>query len=113
MSLEQLEGYLTQNRRSVEALLGALRASGDDSLLAEAKERFPDDPRVQFAAAYKTESPEERQQWLEKFKQSDPQNALADYLLAAEHFKSGQAEQALQEITTAATKPTESTNGAP
>lgn len=106
VSPEQLEGYLTQNRRSVGALLGALRASGDDSLLAEAKERFPDDPRVQFAAAYKTGSPEERQQWLEKFKQSDPQNALADYLLAAEHFKSGQAEQALQEITAAGSKPT-------
>lgn len=105
VSLEQLEGYLTQNRRSVDALLGALRASGDDSLLAEAKERFPNDPRVQFAVAYKTDSSEERQQWLQKFKQSDPQNALADYLLAAEHFKSGQPDQALQEITAAATKP--------
>src|SRR5436190_202349 len=33
---EQLEPYLAQNRRNVEALLGALRASGDDALLAEA-----------------------------------------------------------------------------
>ena len=60
VSLEQLEAYLAQNRRNVDALLGALRASGNDALLAEAKEKFPNDPRVQFAAAFKTDSPEER-----------------------------------------------------
>src|SRR2546421_11134072 len=38
VSRERLEPYLARNRRSVEALLGALRASGDDALLAEAKE---------------------------------------------------------------------------
>jgi hypothetical protein len=105
VSREQLEKYLAQNRGNVDVLLGALRASGDDALLAEAKGRFPNDPRVQFAAAFKADSPAERRQWLEKFKQSDPDNALADYLLAGEHFKSGQAEQALQELTAAAAKP--------
>jgi hypothetical protein len=68
-------------------------------------EKFPNDPRVQFAAAFKADSPEERRQWLEKFKQSDPDNALADYLLAGELFKSGQTEQALQEVMAAAAKP--------
>jgi tetratricopeptide (TPR) repeat protein len=104
VSREQLEPFLAQNHRSVEALLGALRASGDDTLLAEAKERFPNDPRVQFAAAFKSDSPEERAQWLEKFKQSDPDNALANYLLAAEHSKAGQTDQALQEIAAANSK---------
>lgn len=105
VSLDQLEAYLAKNHRSVDALLGALRASGEDALLQEAKDKFPNDPRVQFAAAFKTESPEERRQWLEKLKQSDPANALPDYLLAAEHFRTGQAEQALQELTAAAAKP--------
>lgn len=105
VSLAQLETYLAQSRRNADALLGALQASGDDALLKEAKEKFPDDPRVQFAAAYKADSPEERQRWLEKLKQSDPGNALADYLLAAEHFKAGQAQQALQEVAAAAAKP--------
>lgn len=105
VSLDQLESFLAKNGRSVDALLGALRASGDDTLLKEAKEKFPNDPRVQFAAAYKADSPEERQQWLEKLKQSVPGNALADYLLAAEHFKLGQADQALQEVTDATAKP--------
>ncbi len=104
VSREQLEPYLVRNRRSAEALLGALRASGDDTLLAEAKEKFPNDPRVQFAAAFKSNSPEERLQWLEKFKQSDPDNALADYLLAGEYSKTGQTDQALQQITAAGGK---------
>jgi hypothetical protein len=89
----------------VDALLGALRASGDDDLLREAKEKFPNDPRVQFAAAFKSDSPEERRQWLEKFKASAPDNALADYLLAGDHFKSGESALALQEIAAATAKP--------
>lgn len=104
VSREQLEPYLAKHHRNVDSLLGALRASGDDALLKEAKERFPNDPRVQFAAAFKSESSEERQQWLEKFKQSDPDNSLANYLLAGEHFKAGQPEQALQELATAGGK---------
>jgi tetratricopeptide (TPR) repeat protein len=104
VSREQLESYLARNRRSAEALLAGWRASGDDTLLAEAKEKFPNDPRVQFAAAFKTDSPEERRQWLEKFGQSDPDNALADYLLAGEHSKAGQTDQALEKITAAASK---------
>jgi hypothetical protein len=104
VSREKLESYLAQNRRSVEALLGAFRVSNDEALLAEAKEKFPNDPRVQFAAAYKTDSPEERRQWLEKFEQSDPENALANYLLAADYSKAGQSEKALQEISAAAGK---------
>ena len=102
---EDLEPFLARNRRSVEALLGALRASGDDALLKEAKEAYPNDPRVQFAAAFQTESPEERRQWLEKFKESAPDNALANYLLAAEHFKSGHAAEALEELAAATAKP--------
>src|SRR2546430_2285601 len=39
VSREQLEPYLARNRRSADALLGALRASGDLTLLAEAKEK--------------------------------------------------------------------------
>jgi DNA-binding ferritin-like protein len=101
---EKLESYIKQNRRSVDSLLGAFRASNDEALLAEAKEKFPDDPRVQFAAAFKTESLDERRQWLEKLKQSDPDNALANYLLADGYLKAGQNEQGLQEITAAAGK---------
>src|SRR6185436_15731234 len=99
LAREQLEPFVNKHHRGVDALLGALRASSDDSYLKEAKERFPNDPRVQFAAAYKSESPEERQSWLEKLKQSAPDNSLANYLLAGERFKEGKSEGALRELS--------------
>lgn len=105
LTREQVEPFLAKNHRSVEALLGALRACGDDELLKEAKEKFPNDPRVQFAAAFKSSSPGEQREWLEKFKASAPDNALANYLLASSHFKSGETEPALQEIAAATAKP--------
>ncbi len=105
LTREQVEPFLAKNHRSVEALLGALRACGDEELLKEAKERFPNDPRVQFAAAFKSDSPGEQREWLEKFKASAPDNALANYLLASGHFKSGETEQALQEISAATAQP--------
>jgi hypothetical protein len=104
VSVEQLEPFLAKNNRSVEALLGALRASGDNELLKEAREKYPNDPRVQFAAAFKSDSSEERRQWFEKFKQSDPDNSLPNYLLAGEHLKAGATEQALLELTAAGGK---------
>jgi len=105
LTREQVEPFLAKNHRSVEALLGALRASGDDELLKEAKEKFPNDPRVQFAAAFKSDSPQDQREWLEKFKASSPDNALASYLLASGHFKSGETEQALRELAAATAKP--------
>jgi hypothetical protein len=104
-SREQLEPFVARHRRSAEALLGALRASGDREFLKEAREKYPDDPRVQFAAAYQTESAEERRQWLEKFKQSAPENALGCYLVAGEEFKAGRPEAAMQELAAAAGRP--------
>jgi hypothetical protein len=106
LTREQVEPFLEKNRRSVESLLGALRASGDPELLKEAKEKFPDDPRVQFAAAFKSDTPEERRQWLEKFKESAADNALPNYLLATEHFKAGETDLALKEIAAANGKST-------
>lgn len=106
LTREQVEPFLEKNGRSVEALLGALRASGDLDLLKEAKEKFPNDPRVQFAAAFKTGDAAERRQWLEKFKESAGDNALPNYLLATEHFKAGDAELGLKEIVAANGKST-------
>jgi len=50
-------------------------------------------------------SPVERRQWLDKLKQSAPENALANYLSAADHFKAGQADLAVQDLIAAAGKP--------
>jgi hypothetical protein len=74
-------------------------------LLQEALEKFPDNPQVAFAAIFKRDSsPEERRHWLEKFKESAPNNTLANYLSALDYFKAGQSDQAVQELVAASGK---------
>lgn len=110
---QQLEAYLKENHRSAASLLAASRLTGDRALLREAMEKFPNDPRVAFDAYYRSEvndrtkpADEERRKWLEALKQSDPGNALADYLAARDDFLAGRTEAALQEIQTASGKST-------
>jgi hypothetical protein len=106
---QQLEPYLKENRRSAESLLAAYRATEDQAFLREAVEKYPKDPRVGFAAYFAARnqpdsSPEERRQRSDAFKQSAPDNALADYLSAQEHFNSGQTDQAVQDLIVASGK---------
>ena len=69
-------------------------------------EKFPGDPGVAFEAACKKDaSPTERREWLEAFKKAAPDNPLANYLSALDYFKSGQSDQALQELTAALDRP--------
>jgi len=103
---EQLEGYLASNRRSAGSLLAAFRTTGDKAFLKEAEEKFPHDPRVDYAAIFRSDSPEERRQWLENLKNAAPDNSLADYLCARDDFQAGQTNAALQELAKAAGKQT-------
>ena len=110
VSRGQIESYLEQNRRSAESLLAAFRLTGDRALLQEAAEKYPSDPRVHYAgwfSAFRDDnsSPEERRQWLEAFKQSAHENALANYLSAQDYFKSGQTDHAVEELIAASGKP--------
>ena len=104
LSPEQLNTYLAQNQRNAESLLAAFRASSDAAYLKEAEEKFPNDPRVAYAAVFKSDSPEERSQWLERLKLSDTGNALPNYFSALDAFRSGQIDRAVQEITVATGK---------
>jgi hypothetical protein len=107
LSLEQVQPYLEANRRNAESLLAARQATGDQAFLKEAMQRFPNDPRVAYAGIFVSDAtPQEKRQWLDTFKQSDPQNALANFLSASDYIKSGDKTSALQEMTAAATKPT-------
>src|SRR5213595_1641724 len=85
--------------------MAAFHATDDRTFLQEAMEKYPADPRLDYVAWFRSQSPEERRQWLEAFKQSAPDNACANYLSAREYFKSGQNNQAVQELLVAATKP--------
>src|SRR5882762_5005501 len=72
---EQVETYLKENNRGAVSLLTAFRASKDTNLLAEALEKYPRDPQVNYASLFSSSSPEERRQRVEAFKQSAPDNA--------------------------------------
>ena len=95
---EQLQSYLEENHRSVGSLLAAFHATDDRTFLREAMEKYPTDPRVDYVAWFRSQSPEERRQWLDAFKQSAPDNAFANHLSARDYFKSGQNDQAVQEL---------------
>jgi hypothetical protein len=101
----QVEAYLKANRTNAASLLAAYRTGGDPALLKEAMEKYPNDPQVAFEAVLdKDLSPEEQRQWLNTFKQSAPDNALADYLSAFNYLKAGQTDQAVQDLTAASGK---------
>jgi RNA polymerase sigma factor (sigma-70 family) len=106
LSVVEIEAYLQQNKRNVESLLAAFRVSGDKAYLREAATNFPNDPAVQFAAIAFDTFPEQRRQWLEAFKGSSPDNAVAWYLSALDYFKAKQPDQALQELGEATRKET-------
>jgi RNA polymerase sigma factor (sigma-70 family) len=101
----QLEGYLKTHHRDAASLLAAFRVTHDRALLAEAMQKYPNDPQVDFEAAFQSNAtPEERRQWLNAFESSAPNNALPNYLSALDYFKSGQPDQALQEMAAASAK---------
>ena len=106
LTAAQAEAYLQENQGSAASLLSAFRNSDNPALLKEAMEKYPNDPVVGFEAALRQDAtPAERRQWLDTLKKSAPENALADYLSAADHFKAGQVDQAVQELAAAAAKP--------
>ncbi len=111
VTLAQVEPYLRANGRSAGSLLAAFYVTGDQGLLREAMEKYPKDPKVCFVGyltgPYKDREPvaADQRQWLEAFKQSTPENPLGSYLVARECFKSGQTDQAVQELQASANKP--------
>ncbi len=106
LTAEQLEAYLKDNRRSRASLLAAYRLTDDPVFLKEAMQRFPNDPQVGFRAALDPGLPsDERQQWLDAFEKSAPNNGLANYLSANNYFNSGQTDKAVQELIAASGKP--------
>ncbi len=106
LTAEQVGPYLQANRRNAASLLAAFRTTGDPVYLEEAMQKFSGDPQVAFEAAFRKDaSPEQQRQWLDAFKKSDPQNAFADYLSAANYFKAGQPDQAVKDLVAASGKP--------
>src|SRR5262245_1567186 len=104
VKLEQLEGYLSSNHRSVASLLAAFRLTGDRELLREAAEKFPADRRVAYESWFRTKDKAERQKWLVTWEKYDSNNSLASYLAAANLFKAGDTDAAIQKLEAAMNK---------
>jgi RNA polymerase sigma factor (sigma-70 family) len=101
LSREEIEAYLQQNKRNAESLLAAFRMSRDQSYLREAATNFPNTPAVQFAIIADKVFPGEQRQWIDAFKASSPDNALAWYFSALDYFNSKQPDLAIQELAEA------------
>jgi len=102
LSAAQIQHYLDENHRSASSLLAAYRTSGDLAWLHEAMEKHPGDPEVAFEAALNQDiSTAERRDSLDAFKRAAPENPMANYLSALDYFKSGQTDQAVQELIAA------------
>ena len=105
LTLAQVEPYLNAHQRSAPSLLAAYRTTSDPALLAEAVQKYPQDPRVNFEAAIRLEAaPEERRRALDEFKQAAPDNSMASYLSALDHLKAGQAAAGIDDLLAASGK---------
>jgi hypothetical protein len=104
ISIREVEAYLEANHRNAASLLAAARITGDEDLYKEAVAKFPDDPRVAFDGWRRTKDKEERKKWLEVMKKANPENALPNYLSAANFLKSGNTDSAIQEMEAASGK---------
>lgn len=100
-----VERYLERHQRNAESLLGAFRATQNPDLLKEAAARYPDDPTIQLAVLLHQIFPEQRREWLDRFKQSAPDNSLASYLSAREHFEAKDLSAALADLAEATGRP--------
>ena len=96
ISRQAIEAFLTSTERSGGSLLAAWEESGNEAYLREAAKRFPDDLRVQLAAAMSFGS--ERAVWIERLKKSDPTNPLPNWIAAAEHFSGKRSKEAIAEL---------------
>ena len=113
LSAEEAEAYVIANKRSAESLLAAYyRGTRDKAYILEAMEKFPDDPRVNFAGYFDAAifhnadyTSDERRAILEPFAKSAPENSLPNYLAASDYFKSGESDKALEQFCNAGTKP--------
>jgi hypothetical protein len=101
LTSEQLAEYLRRYGTNAETLL----ATQNKDYIRLAAELFPNDPRVQYAVITRDIFPEAKREWLDRFKQSDPNNAIASYLSAREYLKSGDRAQGLKDFAEAANKP--------
>lgn len=93
---EQLESYLRRHERNAESLLAAYELTQEDSLLKEAAERFPDDPRVLLRVAMHEDSSfPGRDEALDRLIELQPDNAVGPIVKAGRLAKEKKTDEAI------------------
>jgi len=103
-SPEQIQRWLEANRTNAASLLALRQAGAGINYVNEALKLHPDDPRVLVSALTLNDSEAVKRERLARFKEVAPENALADYVSAREHFKNGNPEKAIEDLMAASTK---------
>lgn len=98
LTSKNIEDFLRLKDRSATSLLSAYQHTGDETLLREAQERFPEHPHVLAASLRAEESPEKQLEHLEKLKRVDPENGMTNCVSAHLLLKLGRKEEALEEL---------------
>ena len=101
---EEVDRVLDVVGRSQENLVAAQALLDDYSYLEEAAAEHPDDPEVQFWVLSQRVLPGERAAWIERFKESEPDNALASYFAAEHAFRQDDIEAGIEELRSATEK---------
>lgn len=104
VTVVQIRAFLERNRGRADAYLAAFHADGETNWLVQAAQRHPDDPQVQFAMIAGRVDPEHQREWIERLKQSDPDNPMASYFSASDYFQAGNPEAALRDLAEAVGK---------
>ena len=99
-----IANYLAQNHTNALSLITAFQASGDREFLRQAAATFPNDPLVQAKVLMHNLYPDQRQQWLDAFKKTAPENSLPNFLAARDLMDQGNPIGALAEIFSASNK---------
>lgn len=81
--------YLDKHKHSADALMAVGLVTGEMEYLRKAVLASPDDAKLQMLAITRNLFPEEKEFWIRQFKQTQPDNALASYLLAEHMLRSG------------------------
>jgi hypothetical protein len=101
---EVIEQWLAAGRTNAADLLALRQAGAGEDYLRLALAHYPNDPRVLLSALGLKDGPEAKRERLDRLKAAEPDNALADYLSARDHFQQGRPEEGLGDLVAATGK---------
>jgi hypothetical protein len=95
---EVIHAYLEQNPNNPDAFIAAAIIEGNPEYLKTAAELFPNNPHIQLQIINKDLFPDQREQWIQRFIESDSTNSLPYYFSAMESIEKGDWSSAIEEI---------------